>query len=190
MDIDQRPMFQNQRNRSYSPSRRHYTPRVHLIGSRTDLPPPLYPRDDSNISKRATPKSKGARPCRHCGSDLHWDNECKHSTKRTARVRLCESSTNDLAAEDEYLDLFESLLSEDEQGFENALQPTEPTDTIAYQDSGSALEGSNASDEETPTSTTLSEPKSDPETVTARTQKASTDTIPAVKHPLNRRSRR
>ncbi|KAJ3898346.1 hypothetical protein F5879DRAFT_775654, partial [Lentinula edodes] len=54
-----------------------------------------FPRDDSNISRRGTPKDKGARPYCHCGSDLHWDNECKHSKQKIARACLCETSVDD-----------------------------------------------------------------------------------------------
>ena len=35
-----------------------------------------FPKDDSNVSPRKTPDSMGMRPCRHCGSRKHWDNEC------------------------------------------------------------------------------------------------------------------
>ena len=37
---------------------------------------PSFPKDDSNVSPRKTPNSVGTRPCRHCGSGKHWDNEC------------------------------------------------------------------------------------------------------------------
>lgn len=53
-----------------------------LAGASSKLPPPQFPRDDANITKKGlTPKAKGARPCRHCGSDQHWDNECKYRSK-------------------------------------------------------------------------------------------------------------
>ncbi|KAK1215716.1 hypothetical protein PQX77_021659 [Marasmius sp. AFHP31] len=81
-----------------------YKPWTYLIGQCSNLPPPASPKDDSNVLKRATPKDKGARPCRHCGSELHWDQECKHSRK-TAR------------------ELYEEL---EKQDFEQALQTPEP----------------------------------------------------------------
>ena len=39
---------------------------------------PSFPKDDNNVSPRKTPDSVGTRPCRHCGSGKHWDNECRH----------------------------------------------------------------------------------------------------------------
>ena len=75
------PSYQTRGSQSVSPHAK-----VHLVGG--ELTPPRFPKDDSNVSKKATPHSKGARPCRHCGSDLHWDNECRHSRKnmRTAHA--------------------------------------------------------------------------------------------------------
>ena len=49
---------------------------VNLVGWSKNIGTPLFPQDDSNISPRKTPDSVGARPCRHCGSGKHWDNEC------------------------------------------------------------------------------------------------------------------
>ena len=82
---------------------------MNLVGG--ELPPPCFPKDDSIISRKATPKSKGARPCRHCGSDLHWDNKCKHSKKgmRTARTRLAECSIEELQDQDSYNELYYGL---------------------------------------------------------------------------------
>lgn len=70
--------------RSYSRDDRdhsnRYPPgRAYLVGTRNNLPPPAFPCNDTNISKHGTPKSNGARPCRHCGSEMHWDNDCKYS---------------------------------------------------------------------------------------------------------------
>jgi hypothetical protein len=62
-------------------------PRSHLAGWSPKLDPPKHPMDDSNVSTRATPESKGARPCRHCGSNQHWDNECKDSKSTTHPAR-------------------------------------------------------------------------------------------------------
>jgi hypothetical protein len=76
----------------------------------------LFPKDDSNVSKRATPESKNARPCRHCGSGKHWDYECKHAIKgnKIARTHLATSTSDDLEAQEEYDNLFYEL-SEDEE---------------------------------------------------------------------------
>ncbi|KAF9001218.1 hypothetical protein BDZ89DRAFT_913526, partial [Hymenopellis radicata] len=82
---------------------------VHLVGATSKLPPPQYPRDDSTVTTRGlTPKAKGARPCRHCGSDMHWDNECKYHIKgmRNARTRLSRTDTEVLDALDDYNTLY------------------------------------------------------------------------------------
>jgi len=50
-----------------------------LVGWTGKMEPLKFPKDDLNMSKKATPKQKGAQPCQHCGSDQHWDLECKHS---------------------------------------------------------------------------------------------------------------
>ncbi|THU80970.1 hypothetical protein K435DRAFT_613322, partial [Dendrothele bispora CBS 962.96] len=101
LDLDSRTGPSGTGYHSYRP-----TARVNLVGTRSDLPPPSFPRDDSTVSKKTTPRDKGACPCRHCGSDLHWDNECKHLTRRTARTRLAETRIEDLQAQDEYDDLY------------------------------------------------------------------------------------
>ena len=91
--------------------------RVHLVGG--ELPSPRFPKDDSIISCKATPNSKGARPCHHCGSDLHWDNECRHSKKgmRTARTQLVECSVEELQNQDKYDELYYGLSEGEEQDF-------------------------------------------------------------------------
>ncbi|KAJ3979040.1 hypothetical protein F5890DRAFT_1421900, partial [Lentinula detonsa] len=61
--------------------------RVNLIGSSTNLQPPQFPKDDSNVSKKASPEEKGLRPCRHCGSGKHWDYECKYARQGVKRAR-------------------------------------------------------------------------------------------------------
>lgn len=57
---------------------------------------PKFPKDDSTISKRKTPEEMGVRPCRHCGSGKHWDNECKYSTSKTAELagKLADTGTS------------------------------------------------------------------------------------------------
>ena len=54
---------------------------INLVGWSKNIGIPLFPKDDSNVSPRKTPDSIGMRPCRHCGSGKHWDNECRHSRK-------------------------------------------------------------------------------------------------------------
>ena len=78
-------------NREYSNSRFPYRKaHVNLVGWSKNVGTPQFPKDDKNVSPRKTPESIGARPCRHCGSGMHWDNECRHSRKgeRMARVNL------------------------------------------------------------------------------------------------------
>lgn len=99
---------------------------------------PKFPRDDSTVSKRKTPEEMGVRPCRHCGSGKHWDNECKYSRKaqHIARTNFVEQSSEDRAAQEAYDELYLELDSEDEfelhqgssedqQDFRSPLQTTE-----------------------------------------------------------------
>ncbi|KIJ30039.1 hypothetical protein M422DRAFT_105385, partial [Sphaerobolus stellatus SS14] len=69
---------------------------------------PTFPKDDANVSKKATPESKNARPCRHCDSGKYWDYECKHSHSgmRFARSRKIEWTVDDEEAQNEYDDLY------------------------------------------------------------------------------------
>ncbi|KAJ6499507.1 hypothetical protein C8R47DRAFT_1068454 [Mycena vitilis] len=52
---------------------------VYAAELRKQRPPPLggypYPRDDNNRTRLKKPPPS---PCKHCGSDAHWDRECKH----------------------------------------------------------------------------------------------------------------
>ncbi|KAJ8077127.1 hypothetical protein PM082_001555 [Marasmius tenuissimus] len=81
------------------------------------------------------PKDKGARPYRHGGSPLHWDKECKYSSRWAARTRLCGTSVVNLQAQDD-------LLSEKED-FDCALQVTNHEDRAV---SVSALKGNKPSE--------------------------------------------
>jgi hypothetical protein len=101
--------------------------RTNLVGSSPTMEPPKYPKDDSTVSKKATPESKGARPCRHCGSGKHWDNECKHSfrAKKFARANLATVSAEDERAQEEYDELYYTL--SDNQDFDVPLQSTGPS---------------------------------------------------------------
>ena len=49
---------------------------VNLVRWSQNIGTPSFPEDDNNVSPRETPNSAGTRPCRHCGSGKHWDNEC------------------------------------------------------------------------------------------------------------------
>jgi hypothetical protein len=150
----------NDRDRPYRDRDREYsrnsvqTARTNLVGWSRNQGPPKFPKDDKNVSAKATPESKGARPCRHCGSGKHWDNECKHAFKgnRAARANLANTTSEDQDAQDEYNDLYYSLDTDDDSGSESKQgfnQPLQITDTTSYLTSsgteteavGSALEG-------------------------------------------------
>lgn len=92
------------------------TARVNLVGWSINQPMPKFPNDDKNVSKRATPESKGACPGRHCGSGKHWDNECKHAFKgnRAASANLASASSEDYEAQKECDELYYVLGSEEE----------------------------------------------------------------------------
>ncbi|KAJ3991172.1 hypothetical protein F5050DRAFT_1581863, partial [Lentinula boryana] len=95
--------WDNNRSNSSKPSQ--YSTRNYRIGTRTDFPPPGFPPDDLNISKRhQTPEERGVRACRWCGSFKHWDDECKHQQKKTARTRLAVTTMENLQAQDDYDD--------------------------------------------------------------------------------------
>ncbi|KAJ3743020.1 hypothetical protein DFH05DRAFT_1401285, partial [Lentinula detonsa] len=93
--------------------------RVNLIGSSTNLPPPQFPKDDSNVSKKASPEEKGLRPCRHCGSGKHWDYECKYARQGVKRARMNHIVTTpeEVQAQEEY----------DEVGFLESSQKSDET---------------------------------------------------------------
>ncbi|KDR68032.1 hypothetical protein GALMADRAFT_129935, partial [Galerina marginata CBS 339.88] len=122
------PRDRNRENREFS-NRDYYSPRTHLVGAFKSMDPPKFPKDDSNVSKKGlTPGEKGARPCRHCGSDKHWDNECRHSYKsnRMARTNLSKSSTDEQEAQEEYDNLYYSLDISDSGDEEEVPDPNEP----------------------------------------------------------------
>ncbi|KIO22428.1 hypothetical protein M407DRAFT_62991, partial [Tulasnella calospora MUT 4182] len=60
---------------------------AHLIGFHKDLGKLPFPRDDHTLAKGKSPEDKGARPCRHCGSPKHWDNECKYARKGAKHIK-------------------------------------------------------------------------------------------------------
>ena len=102
-------------NREYSSSCFPYRKaHVNLVGWSKNVGTPQFPKDDKNISPHKTPESIGARPCRHCRSGMHWDNECCHSRKgeRMARVNLVRLEDNDVGAQEEYDNLFYELDSD------------------------------------------------------------------------------
>ncbi len=100
--------------RDYRPSYPQYRARTHLVGWSKSIPPPKFPKDDANISRKATPESKGARPCRHCGSGQHWDYECKYARQGTklARANLATGDAEGYDAQEAYDSLYYDDLSD------------------------------------------------------------------------------
>jgi hypothetical protein len=89
-----------------------------LVGFHVSIKPPAFPKDDKNVSPNGrTPESKGARPCRHCGSGKHWDPECKYAKKgnKKARVNHVSLPSDYWKAQDAYDDLYYASSSESEE---------------------------------------------------------------------------
>ncbi|KAJ3901633.1 hypothetical protein F5879DRAFT_807012 [Lentinula edodes] len=112
-------VYENNQPNSNSYNRPNtYQRRVNLIGAtaNSNLSPPQFPKDDNNVSTRNTPEDKGARPCRHCGSGKHWDNECKYSRRSMKKVRMnhIQSTPEDEEAQREYDELYYGLSSNEE----------------------------------------------------------------------------
>jgi hypothetical protein len=114
--------FQNRNNEDQNPKQNFNKndsnpPRTYLVGWSPNLGAPLFPKDDTTVSKGKTPEMKGARPCRYCGSGNHWDNDCKHARKGAKRVKTNFASMNqeDLHAQDEYERLYYGSSEEEEE---------------------------------------------------------------------------
>ncbi|KAF8581940.1 hypothetical protein K439DRAFT_1352466 [Ramaria rubella] len=90
--------------------------RSHLVGWSSKLEPPKHPKDDSNVSSRATPEQKGARGCKYCGSCKHWDNEGKYSKSDTRKARS-HHVIHDDEAQQAYDDLCQNSDEESESEF-------------------------------------------------------------------------
>lgn len=103
---------------------KEYKPaRTNAVGWSKALAPPKWPKDDKNVSVRGSPVASGGRPCRHCGSDNHWDNECKyaHKATREARANSASGAVNpDVErAQQEYDDLYYSMTSDEDNDSED-----------------------------------------------------------------------
>ncbi|KZT31494.1 hypothetical protein SISSUDRAFT_1101501 [Sistotremastrum suecicum HHB10207 ss-3] len=87
---------------------------AHLIGQAPKLPTPSprYERDDTVVSKGQTPAMRGMRPCAHCGSPHHWDNDCPKREKKSAKAHFASLSADELRAEADYLEDYEEYLHE------------------------------------------------------------------------------
>ena len=173
-----RPFF---RNKGQVISRKSY-----LVGWSSKLEPPKFPKDDRNVSKK-TPESMGARPCRHCGSSKHWDNDCKYSRKATKAARSNRVSVDDeeLQAQEAYDELYYDLTSDEESDKENSnaqecylVSQNSNTDTVVVHQG----EPEHSKDQDSST-----ESKEGPSATSLLTGVCKEE-IP--KPPLNRRSRR
>ncbi|QRW26688.1 Retrovirus-related Pol polyprotein from transposon [Rhizoctonia solani] len=159
----QRQLHQMQSTLKRLEGNRHSRPsaRSHLAGSKPvgwhqNNPPPKYPKDDSTVSKGKTPKDKKARPCRHCGSMMHWDRDCKHAKKNSRFVRshMAQADNDEWEAQEAYEDLCdeayldeteydtegEESVSEEEQDFHKPLQSLAVSTSSAKPSSGSQEE--------------------------------------------------
>jgi hypothetical protein len=126
-------------------TRNQYNTRANLVGATKSLPPPSFPKDDSNLTQRTTtPEEKGARPCQHCGSRKHWDNECKYVFKSNCSARVNHTSTTEdaLQAQRDYDNLYYDLDSSNEE-FTKAQQEQDFCNSLQTPDQSSRSIGSN-----------------------------------------------
>lgn len=90
---------------------------THLTGWSKELGKPAYPKDDLTVSKGRTPKDKGARACRHCGSLMHWDGDCKYARRNARQVRAHLATLTDpeeyWTAMEEYEAVYEEVSEEE-----------------------------------------------------------------------------
>ncbi|GJJ15886.1 hypothetical protein Clacol_010164 [Clathrus columnatus] len=116
-----------------SPQESRFTPRFdkfkarsNSIGFTPSMGKPPFPKDDSTVSKGTSPEKKGARPCRHCGSGKHWDNECKYARKaaKNARVNHINFDSDYEKAMDEYEEAYLNASSEEEEGPDMCSKPS------------------------------------------------------------------
>ncbi len=59
-----------------------------------------HPPDDRNVTKRktGTPKSRGMRGCKFCGSKMHYDSECKYFDRKKIEAYLAEANDEEKSA--------------------------------------------------------------------------------------------
>lgn len=138
---DRRPNNSSFSRRDKGHGRRATT---HLVGWSPSLEKPQWPRDDTVVSKGKTPEDKGARPCRHCGSPKHWDNECRHSKKgaKRAKTNYSEPNLEDTQAQEAYNALYQE---EEDSEYEDPNWEDEPKhDSSASSASGSESDESDS----------------------------------------------
>jgi hypothetical protein len=188
---------------------------TNFVGFTPSLKKPEFPKDDKNVSPRRTPESIGARPCRHCGSGMHWDNECRHSRQgeRKARTNFVQPSRAEIQAQEDYDALYYDLDSENEtEGTNNGTpqpdfcEPLQRSDfpnqhaipSMNQLEDSSSLEGFNDSSESLGKENS---PALDSQSIKVlshrvaafsdpKSNKARKDLTTATKPALNRRSRR
>jgi hypothetical protein len=73
--------------------------RTYAVGA-PNVPKPLYPKDDSTVSKPKTPANYQARGCIYCGSTMHWDRDCKYNKDKKIRSARTMFIDSDCAPED------------------------------------------------------------------------------------------
>ena len=105
---------------------RKKTPKKKFIGAHAKFSDYQFPRNDKVVSKGKTPKEKGAWPCRHCGSSLHWDFDHPFEGKdnRKAKAFLADLDTEALEA---YV-AYENCYLEDPQEESDELPETQEQD--------------------------------------------------------------
>lgn len=101
---------------SQYPSRFRGSARSNLIGSSPTMGKPPFPKDDSTISKGITPEKKGVRPCHHCGSGKHWDNNCKFARRgmKLAKANMVNQDPEYVQAMQDYEEAYLNTSSEDD----------------------------------------------------------------------------
>lgn len=124
--------------------------RTKLVGSYLGMPAPKFPKDDKNVTRKGqTPEAKGARPCRHCGSGKHWDNECKHSFKamKQARANLGTSAIpeEDQEAQEEYDALYFELSEPEGESSDSDVQSAKVSSYKALVEPATAIPESSLS---------------------------------------------
>lgn len=122
----------NQNFRSNRPAQdTPHSASTNLAGSHPTIGKPPYPRDDRTVNKSGrTPESKGARPCIHCGSPKHWDNECKYAKQggKLVRANFANPSVDYTESQQAYDELFyattdDEAITEEDEGEENFRRP-------------------------------------------------------------------
>jgi hypothetical protein len=85
------------------------------IGAHPSFENPKGPPLDHVISKGKTPKDKGVRACRHCGSFNHWDFDCPLHRKTKVHVHFVEADSSLLEAMQEYEEAYHESSAEEEE---------------------------------------------------------------------------